>query len=96
MTEEEQWIVFQRRLDGSVSFFRRWDDYVTGFGDLEGEHWLGLQKMSCLTQARSVLRVDLEAFNGDIGYAEYNTFQVGSDHTKYILTVGGHSGSLGT
>ena len=26
-----------------VDFDRTWDDYVQGFGILEGEHWLGKQ-----------------------------------------------------
>ena len=60
-----------------------------------GEHWLGLHKISCLTQVTSVLRIDLEAFNGDIGYAEYNKFQVGSTSTNYVLRIGGFSGSIG-
>ena len=37
---------------------------------------------------------DLEAFNGDIGYAEYNKFQVGSASTNYVLRIGGFSGSI--
>ena len=33
-------MVFQRRMDGTVDFYRNWADYVKGFGDLNGEFWM--------------------------------------------------------
>lgn len=35
------WTVIQKRIDGSVDFWKVWDDYVAGFGDVDGEYWLG-------------------------------------------------------
>lgn len=43
------WTVIQRRLDGSVDFYRNWTDYRRGFGDLEGEFWLGNEHIHQLT-----------------------------------------------
>jgi len=42
---EHGWTIIQRRLDGSVDFYRGWDDYVAGFGELRGEYWLGQYKL---------------------------------------------------
>ena len=44
------WTVIQRRKDGSVDFKKRdWVEYEDGFGDLNGEFWIGLRSMHCLT-----------------------------------------------
>jgi len=42
---EQGWSVIQRRMDGSTDFHRSWEEYVTGFGDLHGEYWLGERKI---------------------------------------------------
>ena len=47
--------MFQRREDGSVDFFRDWDDYQFGFGTPTGEHWLGLLPV-CLMSVKSFHR----------------------------------------
>ena len=60
------WTVFQRRVDGTVNFYRDWKSYVYGFGFLEDEHWLGLSKLYRLANvsAPSELRVDMGDFEG--------------------------------
>ena len=69
------WTVFQKRLDGSVDFFRNWKSYKNGFGDLNKEFWLGNDNLHRLTFSEDVmLRVDMEDFDGNIKYAEYTTF----------------------
>ena len=86
------WTVFQKRLDGSVDFYRGWSDYKRGFGNLNGEFWLGLDKIHRLTKPRNKLRVDLEDTTGNTVYAEYDMFAVTSERTKYQLSLGTYSG----
>ncbi len=85
--------MFQRRLDGSVDFYRGWEDYKHGFGNLTGEFWLGLDKIHRLTNAsQNKLRVDMEDTSGNTKYAEYSSFAVTSELQKYKLSLGNYSG----
>ena len=34
--------IFQRRLDGSLDFYRDWREYENGFGEPSHEYWLGM------------------------------------------------------
>ena len=89
------WTVFQKRRDGSVDFSRGWADYKLGFGNLNGEFWLGLDKINRLTvSSRNKLRVDLEDLAGNTAFAEYSSFAVTSDRAKYQLSLGSYSGKL--
>ena len=94
-TADGGWTVFQKRLDGSVDFYLNWSDYKHGFGNLSGEFWLGLDKIHLLTADNSsMLRVDLEDFEGNTRYAEYSMFGVMSENDKYKLILGSYSGNL--
>ena len=89
------WTVFQKRMDGSVDFFRGWDDYKMGFGNPSGEFWLGLDKLHRLTVSSiSKLRVDLADVVGNTAYAEYSSFAVANETDKYKLSLGSYSGEL--
>ena len=89
------WTVFQKRMDGSVDFYRGWDDYKQGFGNLNDEFWLGLDKIHRLSFSGSYkLRVDLEDLHGNTAFAEYSSFGVSSEGAKYQLSLGSYSGTL--
>ena len=88
------WTVFQKRIDGSVDFNLNWSDYKHGFGNLSGEFWLGLERIHRLTSdVNSMLRVDMEDFEGGSTHAEYSSFGVTSEHDKYRLILGSYNTS---
>ncbi|XP_016143181.1 angiopoietin-related protein 2-like [Sinocyclocheilus grahami] len=90
------WIVIQRRQDGSVNFFRTWDQYKQGFGNLDGKYWLGLDHLYWLTsQDTYKLRVAIEDWQGRQVFAEYDSFQVEPDSDWYRLRLGSYQGNAG-
>uniref|UniRef100_A0A8D8BX30 Ficolin-1 n=2 Tax=Culex pipiens TaxID=7175 RepID=A0A8D8BX30_CULPI len=91
------WIVIQNRFNGSEDFYRNWTDYKNGFGSVDGEFWLGLERIHALTKSQPrELLVHLEDFSGNVKYARYSSFSVGSEVEKYTFkTLDGHSGTLG-
>ena len=92
-TDGGGWTVLLKRQDGSVDFYRNWTDYKSGFGNLEGEHWLGLDNMYLLTHQSSdppQLRVDLADWEGNTTFAKYDQFSVGDEDSDYTLSVSGY------
>ncbi|XP_029996620.1 microfibril-associated glycoprotein 4-like [Sphaeramia orbicularis] len=83
-----KWTVIQRRKDGTINFYRGWDQYKTGFGQASGEYWLGLENIHLLTLRKSYeMRIDMEDFEGAKAYVQYSTFSVGPEQEGYILTL---------
>ncbi|XP_071836580.1 uncharacterized protein [Apostichopus japonicus] len=79
------WTVFQRRTDGSTSFYRNWDEYKDGFGDSRNL-WLGNDKLHYLTNQRNYkLRLDITTSSGSAKYAEYPEFQIELESNNYRM-----------
>ena len=94
-TDGGGWTVFQKRFNGFVGFYRDWDEYKNGFGDLRGEFWLGNEKIHQLTEIPSQLRVEINTTSSGIRYAKYSNFTVTNEATNYTLFVDFYSGSAG-
>jgi len=92
------WTVLHNRYDGSVNFNRSWTSFEEGFGDLNGEFWLGLKNLNKLTKnSVNDLRVEMSSFDGRKKYAEYKEFRVGNSTENYKLSFkrGSYSGDAG-
>ncbi|KAM9414377.1 microfibril-associated glycoprotein 4-like [Pholidichthys leucotaenia] len=82
--------VFQRRMDGSVNFYRPWSHYKGGFGNPATEYWLGLERLYHLTlRERYELLVDMEDFAGNKAFARYSSFSIDPESEGYRLHVSG-------
>ncbi|XP_071796011.1 angiopoietin-related protein 7-like [Asterias amurensis] len=95
-TDSGGWTVFQRRQDGSVDFYLDFANYSLGFGNLEGEFWLGNDYLHRLTaQGEYELRVDLSSFEEESSYAVYDSFSIADASDNFRLSVGSYLGNAG-
>lgn len=93
------WLLVQQRESGALSFNRSWEEFAAGFGSVDaggrGELWLGNRRLHLLTrQAESILRVELEDWEGRAASAEY-TLRVGAEQDGFPLHVSQYTGDAG-
>ncbi|XP_034753009.1 tenascin isoform X3 [Etheostoma cragini] len=94
-TDGGGWIVFLRRQNGKLEFFRNWKNYTAGFGNLNDEFWLGLSNLHKITNSGHYeLRVDLRD-NGESAYATYDKLTIAEPKTRYKVYIGAYSGTAG-
>ncbi|GFQ74728.1 techylectin-5A [Trichonephila clavata] len=98
-TDGGGWTVIQRRGNYSRPedyFFKDWESYKKGFGDIEKDFWLGNDNIFALTNQRLYsIRFDLQAVDGVRRYALYDTFWIDDENNKYTLRINGYSGNAG-
>jgi len=57
---------------------------------------IGNDKLHMLTSLYQYeLRIGLENFEGQTGYAKYTTFSIGNASSLYKLSVSGYNGTIG-
>ncbi|XP_054609502.1 fibrinogen beta chain [Dunckerocampus dactyliophorus] len=106
-TQNGGWLLIQNRLDGSVDFGRRWDEYRRGFGNIAfnvgkgycespGEFWLGNDRISQLTKmGPTELLIEMQDWTGAKVHAQYHQFTMQSESSNYVLAVDSYSGNAG-
>ncbi|XP_040267043.1 angiopoietin-related protein 5-like [Bufo bufo] len=99
MSKNGGWTLIQKHNgEDGLSFERMWTEYENGFGDLQGEHWLGLKYIYALTNQKdrtSKLHISVGDFDGYEAYARYDSFSIGNASSYYKLSAGNYSGTAG-
>lgn len=97
-TEGGGWTVIQKRINGTVDFYRNWSEYKNGFGDINGEFFIGMDKLNALTTTLKPveLLIQLQDFNDTMKYAKYDEFELGNETENYkLIKLGKYSGNAG-
>lgn len=80
-------------------FYRTWAEYKDGFGDIDGEFFIGLDKLYAMTNydgPQELLVLMENGTNSAEGYAKYDAFKIGNESEKYVLKrTGRYTGTAG-
>ena len=97
------WTVIQRRVSDSVDFNKYWNDYTFGFGDLDANFWLGLNKIKRITDSATYkLYIAVQFQDADVvsyesvRFAEYDSFSLGTSANNYQLSVSSYNSAIST
>ena len=95
-TDGGGWIVIQRRNAsmGWVNFTRRMIEYESGFGDLDGEFWIGLKNIHELTNRQNVA-LKIRVWNDTENSVTWNYpfFQISDQSGIYAISTSVSRGS---
>ncbi|XP_048389840.1 fibrinogen-like protein 1-like protein [Stegostoma tigrinum] len=94
------WTVLHRNTRQSeMTWNETWTAYKYGFGNIQGDHYIGNQYMYYLTSQKWYkARVVIDEEIGGLihqSYAEYDIFRLGDETTHYRLQLGAYRGGAG-
>jgi len=92
------WIIIHQHLGYTFDWNLTWADYKVGFGSIDADFWLGLERIHLLTICQPHrLRVEVQQRRSNLWFsAEYWSFRIGDElNDKYRLEVDGYSGNAG-
>ena len=85
-TDGGGWIVIQKRFDGSVDFNRSWADYKNGFGDVNGEYWLGNEFVHQYTKMHQTeMIMEAVGFDGTKKSNKLQKLTLSNESTNYVF-----------
>ena len=91
-TDGGGWIMYQRRLDGTVNFTRTFEEYKRHFGqhgDNMTELWLGNENVYQVLQSYGTteceLRIEVDAWDEETCWLVASNFRIGDEYRNYTL-----------
>ena len=86
-----EWIIIQRRLNGTLNFTRTWSEYKRFFGqngDNTTELWLGnenINKLLHIYNGTAIMRIELDAWDGEFWIVTAYNVTMDNEAGKYAL-----------
>ena len=81
------WTRIMNRVDITNAFVKGWSDFKTGFGAINGNHWLGFNSINKILSTNNFM-VRFEFENSQLDYFEVDHIKIGSESQNFILTFG--------
>ncbi|XP_064551578.1 fibroleukin-like isoform X2 [Drosophila montana] len=96
-TNGSGWMLIQRRVYKLMDFNQGWFSYVDGFGNLDEDFWIGLDKIHAMTKGQvHELYIHLVFSNNETRYAYYDNFAISGKSDDYKLrSLGNYFGNAG-
>ena len=93
VTDGGGWIMYQRRVEGTLNFTRNWEEYKYGFGDPGDnttELWMGNENVYQVLQSygsstKWELRIEADAFDGTGCWVVASNFRMNDESLRYSM-----------